>query len=176
MFSHADGFEVTPLQLGTLVSAMANGGRLLQPQIPHSVKEAAKMSPKVRRQLDITNDVWSRMVPGMVGAVNYGSGRKAYDPTQTVAGAFKENAEYTAADFRFTAKGDSLYAISLGEPRGQVAIPSLGLAAGHVRRAPSAPTWSARARSSPASTTSTSTSTRCAAPSRSTSPTSRSGR
>ncbi|HEX5965191.1 MAG TPA: penicillin-binding transpeptidase domain-containing protein, partial [Pyrinomonadaceae bacterium] len=29
MFSHADGFEVTPLQLGTLVSAMANGGRLL---------------------------------------------------------------------------------------------------------------------------------------------------
>ncbi|HEU4432257.1 MAG TPA: penicillin-binding transpeptidase domain-containing protein [Pyrinomonadaceae bacterium] len=86
MFSHADGFEVTPLQLGTLVSAMANGGRLLQPQIPHSPKEAAKMSPKVRRQLDITSDVWHRMVPGMVGAVNYGSGRKAYDPTQTVAG------------------------------------------------------------------------------------------
>lgn len=86
MFSHADGFEVTPLQLGTLVSAMANGGRLLAPQIPHSANEASKMSPKVRRQLDITADVWQRMVPGMVGAVNYGSGRKAYDPTQTVAG------------------------------------------------------------------------------------------
>ena len=86
MFSHADGFQVTPLQLGTLVSAMANGGKLLVPQIPHSAKETAKMSPKVRRQLDITNEVWQRMVPGMVGAVNYGSGRKAYDPTQTVAG------------------------------------------------------------------------------------------
>ena len=86
MFSHADGFQVTPLQLGTLVSAMANGGRLLQPQIPHSAKEQAKMMPKVRRQLDITSEVWQRMVPGMVGAVNYGSGRKAYDPTQTVAG------------------------------------------------------------------------------------------
>jgi penicillin-binding protein 2 len=86
MFSHADGFEVTPLQLGTLVSAMANGGRLLQPQIPHSQKEISKMSPKVRRQLDITSEVWQRMVPGMVGAVNYGSGRKAYDATQTVAG------------------------------------------------------------------------------------------
>ena len=86
MFSHADGFKVTPLQLGTLVSAMANGGRLLTPQIPHSNKEASKMSPKVRRVLDISNDVWQRMVPGMVGAVNYGSGRKAYDPTQTVAG------------------------------------------------------------------------------------------
>jgi membrane peptidoglycan carboxypeptidase len=86
MFSHADGFQVTPLQLGTLVSAMANGGRLLTPQIPHSNKEANKMSPKVRRVLDISNDVWQRMIPGMVGAVNYGSGRKAYDPTQTVAG------------------------------------------------------------------------------------------
>src|SRR5215216_5542423 len=86
MFSHADGFEVTPLQLGTLVSAMANGGRLLVPQIPHSLKEQNKMNVKVRRQLPITTDVWQRMVPGMVGAVNYGSGRRAYDPTQTVAG------------------------------------------------------------------------------------------
>jgi penicillin-binding protein 2 len=86
MFSHADGFEVTPLQLGTMVSAMANGGRLLVPQIPESLKDIKKMSPKVRRTLDITNDVWARMVPGMVGAVNYGSGRKAYDPSQTVAG------------------------------------------------------------------------------------------
>jgi penicillin-binding protein 2 len=86
MFSHADGFEVTPLQLGTLVSAMANGGKLLVPQIAHSAKELNKMGPKVRRQLEITTDVWQRMVPGMVGAVNYGSGRRAYDPTQTVAG------------------------------------------------------------------------------------------
>jgi penicillin-binding protein 2 len=86
MFSHADGFEVTPLQLGTLVSAMANGGKLLVPQIGHGQKELSKMSPKVRRHLGITTDVWQRMIPGMVGAVNYGSGRKAYDPTQTVAG------------------------------------------------------------------------------------------
>lgn len=86
IFSHADGFEVTPLQLGTLVSAMANGGKLLQPQIAHSVKEANKMGVKVRRQLPITTDVWQRMVPGMVGAVNYGTARKSYDPTQTVAG------------------------------------------------------------------------------------------
>jgi cell division protein FtsI/penicillin-binding protein 2 len=86
MFSHADGFEVTPLQLGTLVSAMANGGKLLVPQIGHSAKEINKMGVKVRRQLPITPEVWQRMVPGMVGAVNYGSGRRAYDPTQTVAG------------------------------------------------------------------------------------------
>jgi hypothetical protein len=86
IFSHADGFEVTPLQLGTLVSAMANGGKLLVPQIAHSAKEANKMAVKVRRQLPITPDVWQRMVPGMVGAVNYGTARKSYDPTQTVVG------------------------------------------------------------------------------------------
>jgi cell division protein FtsI/penicillin-binding protein 2 len=86
VFSHADGFEVTPLQLGTLVSAMANGGKLLVPQIAHSEKEAHKMGVKVKRQLPITTDVWQRMVPGMVGAVNYGTARKSYDPTQTVAG------------------------------------------------------------------------------------------
>ncbi|HSE34121.1 MAG TPA: penicillin-binding transpeptidase domain-containing protein [Pyrinomonadaceae bacterium] len=82
MFSHADGFEVTPIQLGTLVSALANGGKLLTPQI----SRAPKLNTKVRRQLDISADVWQRMVPGMVGAVNYGSGRRAYDPMQTVAG------------------------------------------------------------------------------------------
>jgi len=86
MFSYADGFEVTPLQLGTLVSAMANGGKLLVPQTPRTGKEQKKFNVKVRRQLPIGSDVWQRMVPGMVGAVNYGSGRKAYDPAQTVAG------------------------------------------------------------------------------------------
>ena len=86
IFSHADGFEVTPVQMATLVSAMANGGKLLVPQIAHSTKEASKMGVKVKRQLPITTDVWQRMVPGMVGAVNYGTARKSYDPTQTVAG------------------------------------------------------------------------------------------
>lgn len=86
MFSYADGFEVTPLQLGTLVSAMANGGKLLVPQVPRTPSEQSKFNVKVRRQLPIGPDIWQRMVPGMVGAVNYGSGRRAYDPTQTVAG------------------------------------------------------------------------------------------
>jgi cell division protein FtsI/penicillin-binding protein 2 len=63
-----------------------NGGKLLVPQIAHSTKEATKMGVKVRRQLPFTTDVWQRMVPGMVGAVNYGTARKSYDPTQTVAG------------------------------------------------------------------------------------------
>jgi membrane peptidoglycan carboxypeptidase len=83
MSSHGDDFEVTALQLGTLVSSMANGGKILVPYIPRTPQEA---KPKVRRSLDVTADNLRRMVPGMVGAVNYGSGKKAYDPLQTVAG------------------------------------------------------------------------------------------
>jgi len=40
----------------------------------------------VRRTINIEGEAWKRMLPGMIGAVNYGSGRKAYRPEQTVAG------------------------------------------------------------------------------------------
>jgi penicillin-binding protein 2 len=85
MFSYADGFEVTALQLGNLVSAMANGGKLLVPQLPNP-QNNAKFKTQVRRKMDIDGNVLQRMIPGMVGSVNFGSGRKAYDPLQTVAG------------------------------------------------------------------------------------------
>jgi alpha-L-fucosidase len=55
-------------------------------------------------------------------------------PTETAGGAFKENAAYTAEDIRFTTRGHTLYAITLGELRGSVAIASLGKAAGAERR------------------------------------------
>ena len=86
MSSHGDDFEVTAVQLGTLVSAMGNGGKLLVPYVAHNAQEESKMKGKVRRQIDVEPATWRRMVPGMVGAVNYGSGKKAYDPLQTVAG------------------------------------------------------------------------------------------
>ncbi|HUE82586.1 MAG TPA: penicillin-binding transpeptidase domain-containing protein [Pyrinomonadaceae bacterium] len=86
MCSHGDDFEVTAIQLATLVSAMANGGKLLTPYIANGARDEAARQAKVRRQIDIEQENWRRMVPGMVGAVNYGSGKKAYDPLQTVAG------------------------------------------------------------------------------------------
>ncbi len=85
MSSHGDDFEVTALQLGTLVSALANGGKLLVPYVPRNA-EKSNVKTKVRRQIDVSPENLRRMVPGMVGAVNYGSGKKAYDPLQTVAG------------------------------------------------------------------------------------------
>lgn len=86
MGSHGDDFEVTAVQLATLVSAMGNGGKLLVPHIPKPTAQHASYKGQVRSQIEIEPELWRRMVPGMVGAVNYGSGKKAYDPLQTVAG------------------------------------------------------------------------------------------
>jgi len=86
MSSHGDDFEVTAVQLATLVSAMSNGGKLLVPHVPRTVEENSQFKTEVRRRINIEGEAWKRMLPGMIGAVNYGSGRKAYRPEQTVAG------------------------------------------------------------------------------------------
>ena len=86
MSSHGDDFQVTALQLATLVSAMSNGGKLVTPYVVRSRQDELKMRTKVRRQIKLDSDVWRNMIPGMVGAVNYGSGKRAHDPRQTVAG------------------------------------------------------------------------------------------
>src|SRR5712692_4548773 len=69
-----------------LVSTMSNGGKLLVPHVPRTVEENSQFKTEVRRKINIEGEAWKRMLPGMIGAVNYGSGRKAYRPEQTVAG------------------------------------------------------------------------------------------
>jgi penicillin-binding protein 2 len=86
MSSHGDDIEVTPVQLATLASVFANGGTLLTPHLPRTVEEDAKFRTEVRRQLSIPQESLRRMLPGMIGSVNYGSGHKAYDPAETIAG------------------------------------------------------------------------------------------
>ncbi len=65
---------------------MSNGGRLLVPHVPRTVEENSTFKTELRRKINVENEAWKRMVPGMIGAVNYGSGKKAYRPEQTVAG------------------------------------------------------------------------------------------
>jgi len=86
MSSHGDDFEITAIQLAALVSAMSNGGKLLVPHVPRTVQENTEFKTEVRRKINVDSEAWKRMVPGMIGAVNYGSGKKAYRPEQTVAG------------------------------------------------------------------------------------------
>jgi membrane peptidoglycan carboxypeptidase len=86
MSSHGDDFEVTPLQLATLAAVFGNGGTLVTPHLPRTPQEAVKFKTEVRRQLNIPQEALRRMLPGMIGAVNYGTGRKAQDSRQTIAG------------------------------------------------------------------------------------------
>lgn len=86
MCSHGDDFEVTPIQLASLVSAIANGGDLLTPHLPRTPQEDVNFKREVRRKLSISQDSLRRMIPGMIGAVNYGTAKLAYDPLQTIAG------------------------------------------------------------------------------------------
>jgi len=50
--------------LGNLVSAMANGGKLLVPQIPNAQDPNAKFKTRVRRKLDIDGNVLQAHDPG----------------------------------------------------------------------------------------------------------------
>ena len=86
MCSHGDDFEVTPVQLATMVSAIANGGNLLTPHVPRTPQETVRFKTEIRRKINVPEETLRRMVPGMIGAVNYGTAKLAYDPMQTVAG------------------------------------------------------------------------------------------
>lgn len=73
MCSFGEGISMTPLQLGALVSAIANGGTLYYLQHPTTPEEVAAFEPKVKRQLDI-QDVIPQILPGMRGAVDFSNG------------------------------------------------------------------------------------------------------
>jgi len=74
MCSFGESISMTPLQLGAMVSAIANGGTLYYLQHPETQDEVASFTPKVKRILDIAPLV-PEMRDGMAGAVDYGTAR-----------------------------------------------------------------------------------------------------
>lgn len=74
MCSFGESVSMTPLQLGALVAAIANGGTLYYLQHPESAEEVAAFEPKVKRTLDIAPLI-PEISEGMEGAVEYGTAR-----------------------------------------------------------------------------------------------------
>ncbi len=75
MCSFGQGVSLTPLQLGALVAAIANGGTLYYLQHPTTPQEAASFQPKVKRTLNIAKYI-PDLQDGMAGAVQYGTARR----------------------------------------------------------------------------------------------------
>jgi penicillin-binding protein 2 len=75
MCSFGEGVSMTPLQLGAMVSAIANGGTLYYLQHPTTPEEVASFQPQIKRHLNI-----APLIPdisdGMAGAVTYGTARR----------------------------------------------------------------------------------------------------
>lgn len=75
MCSFGEGISMTPLQLGSLVTAIANGGTMYYLQHPTTAAEVANFQPIVKRHLNIAG-LTPEMSDGMAGAVEYGTARR----------------------------------------------------------------------------------------------------
>ncbi|MEK9152610.1 MAG: penicillin-binding protein 2 [Patescibacteria group bacterium] len=87
--SFGQGLTVTPIQLVSAFSAIANGGKLMKPtvvrEIRHPDGRIEKIEPKVVRQ--VINKRTASLVSGMlVNVVAHGHGKKAAVPGYYVAG------------------------------------------------------------------------------------------
>lgn len=86
MTSFGEGITLTPLQLTGLISAVANGGTLYYLQHPTDLAELEHFIPRVKRHLAIQQSI-PEVKPGMMGAVEYGTARRAnYDPNEPIFG------------------------------------------------------------------------------------------
>jgi penicillin-binding protein 2 len=86
MTSFGDGIRLTPLELTSMVAALANGGTMYYLQYPRTQEEIEKFVPRIKRTLEIGPFI-PQITPGMMAAVEYGTARRAsYDPEDPILG------------------------------------------------------------------------------------------
>ncbi len=86
IYSHGDDTEVSTMQLAVMVSAITNGGHRVLPRIPRNEMDKAKFQPFYRANVELPQQNVRRMIPGMMGAAEYGTAHRNMDQTLGVAG------------------------------------------------------------------------------------------
>ena len=86
IYSHGDDFAVTPLQLAVMVSALSNGGKKVVPQIGRPRVERTAFRPHLRENVGLPMRSVEGVLPGMIGAAEYGTARRGVDSSMGVAG------------------------------------------------------------------------------------------
>jgi len=86
IYSHGDDTEVTPLQLAVMVTAIANGGQKVVPQIVKQQNVRASVRPKFREPVSIPYRTMQGVIPGMIGAAEWGTAARGVDHSQGIAG------------------------------------------------------------------------------------------
>ncbi len=86
IYSHADDFEVTPLQLAVMVTALTNGGTRVTPFFSRSRTEKAAYRPGAGKEMAFDGETRRGVIPGMIGAAEYGTARRGVDSSWGVAG------------------------------------------------------------------------------------------
>lgn len=99
MTSHGMGINLTPLQLASLLVTVANDGTMFWLQYPRSREEVDTLTPQVKRQIDLASVV-EQIRPGMEGAVEWGSGRRAREAADDATPIFGKTGTCTHSDQR----------------------------------------------------------------------------
>lgn len=86
IYSHGDDFEVTPLQLAVLVSAISNGGKKVVPQVARTRFEKTSFHTQFHRPVSVPTQELEEMLPGMIGTAEYGTARRGVDASLGIAG------------------------------------------------------------------------------------------
>lgn len=85
IYSHGEDSEVTGLQLAVMVSAITNGGHRVLPRVLKNGFERSRFQPFYRGDIGLPQSNVRRVIPGMMGAAEYGTARRV-DHSLGIAG------------------------------------------------------------------------------------------
>ncbi len=120
-YRKGDHYKNTGVVLHLLADIVSKNGNLLLNVVLRPDGSLPPESEELVKGLTAWMPVNSEAIFGTRPWVVYGEG-----PTVVKGGSFKETFSFTAEDIRFTTKDSSLYAITLGIPKGPIVIKSLG--------------------------------------------------